>query len=422
MMSKLKQIVTKAWNADSRSDFSNPVHSLLYTCSLIYGGIVRLRNLFYDRGAFAAKRLPCPVVSIGNITAGGTGKTPMVIMIAKLLKNSGYHPAVLSRGYAGKNEKQVNVVSDGSRIFGNPDDTGDEPFLIAASAGVPMLTGADRFAAGSQAVAQMGADVLVLDDAFQHRGLHRDLNILLLDAERPFGNGCLLPRGSLREPRGALKRADMIVLTRSGDGGEKSPLEEELENEFPDIPVFRAGRRPKAVIPLSSPPFISAPSTAVKPTSTAAPSPDATVVLSQSKDDSRGSSSTLNQEKTVETLRQDQSDNEGVSPPDFIRGKRVCAFAGIANPDSFRKTVESLGAEVVVFYSFPDHHHYTRAEIEAVRQSAQELRAEITLTTEKDGVKLPGLDLPLADIYALKIEMTVTKEKEFNGTVLARLK
>ena len=375
-MKNIQEILTKIWDDDRQSDFSNPFCSFLYTLSLPYGGAVRFRNYLYDNGLLETKKLPCPVVSVGNLTVGGTGKTPMVILLANLLQKKGYRPAVLSRGYAGRNRQKSNVITDGQNILLGPDDAGDEPFLIAAStSGVPVLTGRDRYLAGKHALDRLGANVLVLDDAFQHRQVFRDLNILLLDAERPFENGCILPRGPLREPRSSLKRADLIVLTRV-DEKIQSTFNLDLDHEFPEIPVFQARHRPAGLCRIRF------------------PSPGG----------------------------RDEREGETTLPPDSLRGKRVCAFAGIAHPESFRKTVESLGAEVVAFKTYPDHHHYTREDVEDIQKASREQAAEIILTTEKDGVKLSCLDDAVPDICMLRIEMEILSEsKRFEDTILARL-
>lgn len=381
-MVKLKQIATKIWNDDSQSDFSNPFSSFLYTCSLIYGGIVRLRNTLYDAGVVETKRLPCPVVSVGNLTVGGTGKTPMVMMLADLLKNKGYRPAVLSRGYGGKKSGTIDVVSDGERLLLGPEEAGDEPFLIAASTRqIPVLTGADRFSTGQYAIDRLAADVLLLDDAFQHRRLYRNLNILLLDAARPFGNGSILPRGPLREPQSALKRADVIVLTRA-DNKSSSSLELDLEKNFPGIPVFKAAHRPKEIIPLSS----------------------------------------LHAHLSFPRTREPRE--EGISIDlGFLKGKRVFAFAGIAKPESFRNIIESLGGEVAAFRAFPDHHRYRAADMEDILRASRDRGAEIVLTTEKDGIKLPGLKESLPNLYMLRIEMDILFDREkMEDLILARLK
>ena len=178
------------------------------------GGIVAARNRLYDGGLLKQQKLPRPVISVGNLTVGGTGKTPTVIFIAHILKDHGYRPAVLSRGYGGSANAPVNVVSDGNRILMGWREAGDEPILIASAVpGIPVLTGSRRLLTGRAAVETFGADVLILDDAFQHRSLFRDIDMVLLDAARPFGNGFLLPRGPLREPRIPLRRADILLRT-----------------------------------------------------------------------------------------------------------------------------------------------------------------------------------------------------------------
>jgi tetraacyldisaccharide 4'-kinase len=406
-MVKLKQIVTTIWNDDRQSDFSNPFCSFLYTLSLPYAGAVRFRNYLYDNGLIETKRLPCPVVSVGNLTVGGTGKTPMVILLANFLQKKGYRPAVLSRGYTGRNRQNSTVITDGRNILLGPDDAGDEPFLIAAStSGVPVLTGRDRYSAGKHALDLLGANVLVLDDAFQHRQVFRNLNILLLDAERPYGNGCILPRGPLREPRIALRRADLIVLTRA-DEKIPSTFSLDLDREFPEIPVFQARHRPAGIILLSS----LHPNMSFSP-----PIKDFEGRLQrESKEEKTWIPDQVRNDNPL--LQKDNSNNL-----DSLNGKRVCAFAGIAHPESFRKTVESMGAEVVAFKTYPDHHHYTPADMKDILKVSQEHRAEIILTTEKDGVKLSGLSDAVPNICMLRIEMEILSEsKRFEDTILARL-
>jgi len=188
---------------------------LLAPFALMYGSVLRVRRLLYQFGIVRVHRLPCPVISIGNITVGGTGKTPATILVAQELQQRGYRVAVLSRGYGGSLEGQVAVVSDGQQLLLSPEQCGDEPCLLAGRLpGLVVVIGADRFKAGLLALEQLKPDIMLLDDGFQHIRLHRDLNILLLDASRPFGNGWTLPLGLLREPVAALKRADMVIFTR----------------------------------------------------------------------------------------------------------------------------------------------------------------------------------------------------------------
>lgn len=192
---------------------------LLAPFALLYGMALRVRALLYQSGVLEIHKLPCPVISIGNITVGGTGKTPATLLVAQELQKRGYRVAVLSRGYGGSLEGQVAIVSDGNALQLSPEQAGDEPCLLARSlSGLMVVIGADRYQAGLLALEQLKPDVLLLDDGFQHIRLHRDLNILLLDATRPFGNGWPLPLGLLREPRTAVKRAELFIFTRCRPG------------------------------------------------------------------------------------------------------------------------------------------------------------------------------------------------------------
>jgi tetraacyldisaccharide 4'-kinase len=359
MVIQMKKLPTDILHDDSRPGILNPLLFLLYLLSLLYKEGVRLRNLLYDCGIFKTRKVGCKVISIGNITVGGTGKTPMVIMLANLLKGHGYKPAVLSRGYGGKNRNSINVVSDGRRIFMEHDEAGDEPALIAGSLNdIPVITGRERYLTGKYAVDHMGADILILDDAFQHRSLYRDIDIVLLNDKRPFGNGFLLPRGTLREPAKALNRADVIVLT----GSDREVEEIAIDRGLPPVPIFRGYHRPKDLV---------------------------------------------------------QGDTY---PLEYLKGKTVCAFAGIADPESFKRTIISLGGEVVAFVRFSDHHRYTERDLKEIRRESLSHSAAITITTEKDGIKLTGFPDFLCDIFLLRIEMKIIdRDSEFEDIIMSRL-
>jgi tetraacyldisaccharide 4'-kinase len=192
---------------------------LLAPFALLYSVVLRIRSYLYKSGVLTTRHLSCPVISIGNITVGGTGKTPATILVAKELQKRGYRVAVLSRGYGGTLEGQIAIVSDGDAILLGPGQAGDEPCLLAQGVpGLVVVIGADRFQAGVFALERLKPDIILLDDGFQHIRLHRDLNILLLDSTRPFGNGWTLPLGMLREPVSAVQRADLIVFTRCSHG------------------------------------------------------------------------------------------------------------------------------------------------------------------------------------------------------------
>ncbi len=343
-----------------------PTHPFLITMmpfSFTYGAIMALRNQLYDRGILRQVKLPCPVISIGNITAGGTGKTPMTVLTANGLKACGFHPAVLSRGYGGRLTTSGNVVSDGTSSLLSPEEAGDEPVLIAAATpGIPVLTGPDRCVSGKLAIDKFGADVLVLDDAFQHRRLFRDVNIVLLDEDRPFGNGRLLPAGPLREPPSSLSRANVLVKT--GISKEENRRKQPAVHD--SVPVFRAQYQPLEII--------------------------------------KGS---FNQ----------------ILPPSALQGKIIYGFTGIATPDKFRATLEELGAKIIKFLAFPDHYFYKQADVQAITGEAKALNAEMVITTEKDGVKL----LKFQDFYETIVIMRVAlrmdpDERTFLDTLINLLK
>jgi len=374
-MINLKNALRNIWNDDGSTRRLDPFILFLVFLSLLYRQTIKLRDRLYDTGVFKGRKLPGKVISIGNITVGGTGKTPMVILLANMLKKQGYLPAILSRGYGGKKKSPVNVVSDGAHLLMGYMEAGDEPVLSAKSVpGIPVLTGPKRILTGEFALETMGADVLILDDGFQHRRLGRDIDIVLLDAARPFGNGRLLPRGPLRESTEALKRADIIVWTGGdNDMDEKYGYDgvppRSLTSVCPwcdSAPVFRGYHRPKY----------------------------------------------LTQAATGKTY-----------PPEYLNGKKVCAFAGIGSPESFRKTLESLGGRVVAFIPFPDHHHYHRKDITVIRGTAAGSTAETIVTTEKDGIKLAEFPSFLEDIFFLHIEMEIVPSGEaFETMILEKLK
>lgn len=295
----------------------------LFMASRLYGAAASLRAVRYDTHPQGVCRIGVPVVSVGNITVGGTGKTPMTVYIAGRLTAMGMRPVILSRGYGGRLSAGGGVVSDGRQVLLGAVDAGDEPVLMArALPGVPVVIGRDRVGAGRRAVARFDPDVVILDDAFQHRRIHRDVNLLLMDFTHPLGNGHLLPRGPLREPVAAARRAHAVVFTRSPEGGGPAP-----EITPPGIPVFCASHRPviRRVV-----------------------APDGRAAL------------------------------------DRLDGLPAFLFSGLANNDNFRYTVGRFGSRVVGHARFADHHPYTADELRQVQDCAQAAGAQVLITTDKD--------------------------------------
>lgn len=325
--------------------------TLLHLLSLLYGFAMRVRSALYRAGVLAVRKLPCTVVSVGNITMGGTGKTPAVISIANLLRDRGRSPAVVSRGYGRARERDLLMVSDGTRRLEGPATGGDEPVLIAErTPGVPVFVGADRFRSGMMALDQAHPDVIVLDDGYQHMRLARDLNIALIDAGDPFGNGRLFPAGVLREHPRELVRADAVILTRIDASSDPAGLIRSLR-AFTPAEIFTAIMAPVALV---------------------APASGETKPLS------------------------------------LLQGAPVAAFAGIARPESFYSTLHGLGADMRDTAAFPDHHAYSADDLRSIRTRADRAGAGLLVTTEKDMVRLEGLERE--GIWALRIEQLIREQ------------
>jgi len=301
-----------------------------------YGLAVSARNLAYDRGWSQVTRAAVPVIAVGNITVGGTGKTPMVEWVARWFRRRGVRVAILSRGYG-----QTEGMNDEGRVLDEnlPD--------------VPHLQDPDRVRLAQIAVEELEAEVLVLDDGFQHRRLARDLDIVLLDALDPFGLGRLLPRGLLREPAQSLRRAGVVVLSRADLVSESDRRAIRTEAERCAGPLRWVEARHAAI---------------------------------------------------------DLADDQGRSwPLAKLAGKEVAAFCGIGNPEGFRRTLETLGVTLKGFRVFPDHHSYTAADVADLSGWVQGLGAELVLTTQKDSVKLRAETLGNAPLRAVRIGLEITE-------------
>ncbi|GAB4299959.1 MAG: tetraacyldisaccharide 4'-kinase [Desulfuromonadia bacterium] len=318
------------WHRLTSGEIQGVGDSLLWSglrfASLCYRLVLGVRSLLYRCGMFRVRRLSRPVISVGNITLGGTGKTPTVLYLARLLQGMGKRVCVLTRGYGGSREGETAVVSDGSTIFFPPPECGDEPYLLAWSLpGLTVVMGSDRYGAGELAIREFSPDIFILDDGFQHRRLHRDLEILLVDGRTPFGNGRLFPAGPLREPVTGGGRADLIMVTR-------------YEGTIPELPP-----------PLHETPLI----------------PSVHHLVGQ----------TILGERDIRPFSE-------------LEGKRGIAFAGIASPDRFFDMLEGCGVQLCATVTFPDHTPYGVDELAALGNLKGEKRADFLITTAKDAVKL----------------------------------
>ena len=331
--------------------------SPLCLLSFFYGFLVRARVFLYRAGFFRSASLPCKVISVGNITLGGTGKTPFVILLAELFRSRQIPVAILSRGYKGSFSGPSGMVSDGRKTFLDARQAGDEPSLLARRLpGVPVFIGRERRLSGRAAVDRFQVQAVILDDGFQHLPLERDLNFLLLEARLPFGNGWLFPRGVLREPPGQAGRADAIILTKADQADNILILKDHLHRLAPGCPIFAVRYAPVA----------------------------------------------------VRDLFQEQ-----ILPLEVLRGKKILGFAGIGSPASFRRSLENLGAEIVGFQSFRDHYPYRPEDFQMLLQDAREGGAEAVVTTEKDSIRLEGFPRGEPPLWVLSIRHEfVGKEQE----------
>ncbi len=323
----------------------------LLVLTVPYRAIMAVRNAAYDHGWISVHRVNVPVVAIGNLTTGGTGKTPVVAMVVQALLDAGLRPGIVSRGY----RADTSGTNDEKRV------------LDHLCPGVPHQQNSDRVATASQLVRSGSVDVVVLDDAFQHRRIHRDLNVVLIDATCPFGHGDLLPRGLLREPLRSLRRADVVLITRANLADETSlhRVEAAVQRHNANLcdRIFRVSFRPTALV----------------------------------------------------TGSNQQHDLSGVT------GRRVVVATAIGNPENFVATCEQLGAKVVASRFFPDHHHFSAADVAEVMQLAEANGCERVLVTMKDLVKLPPENAHIAAVQIQTAFHPPQDEAKFQRLVVSAL-
>ena len=327
-------------SGERRGFWATIARALLWPLSIGYRWGIALRNRLYDRHIRKARRVDAMVISVGNLTTGGTGKTPLVETLAKMLRGRGVTVAIVSRGYKGA----------------RTGDSDEKRMLARNLPDVPHVTNPDRVGAAREAVEAHNAQVVIMDDGFQHRRLHRDLDIVTIDATRPDGYGYLLPRGLLREPMTSLKRADVAVITRTRlvPPTEGARIEERLRRLAPGLVVVHSEQDVVA----------------------------------------------------IEDLYAD------ARPDDFLRGKHVCAFCGVGNPDAFRQTLTRLGARLTDFFAFADHHRYRDHDLKTVNASAHIESADAIVTTQKDAVRIDSGFHWQRDLLIVRIACRLTRHRE----------
>jgi tetraacyldisaccharide 4'-kinase len=300
--------------------------------AIVYGLATQIRDWSYRFGFSRQQTANLPVISVGNVTAGGTGKTPACAAIAQWFRERGVRVCFLSRGYGA-----VNGPNDEALV------------LEQLCPDVPHLQGPDRAALAQIAHAELDSQLVILDDGFQHRRLARDLDIVLIDATNPWGYGWLLPRGLLREPLSALRRAQLVLVTRVDqvEAQRLSEIRSTLQRVAPGVPVVESEFAPTCL----------------------------------------------------------RSASGATVPLDTLKGQRVAAFCGLGNPTAFQQTVRSCGAEIVAFREFPDHHPYARTDVDSLREWAQSTPASAVITSQKDLVKIGLETLGSTPLRAIQIDL-----------------
>lgn len=340
----------------------------LQALSYLWSTGAQLKFWLYRKRIFLHDQpLGCLVVVVGNLTTGGTGKTPVVEMFARALRDRGRKVAILSRGYKskstplaqkwlnsllGKSDPPPRVVSDGTTVLLDSELSGDEPYMLAKNLpGVIVLVDKNRVKAGAYAIKRFGCDTLILDDGFQYLRLKGRLNLLLVDKTNPFGNGFLLPRGVLREPIKHLRRASYVFLTKS-NGERDEELEETIRRYNPNVDIIECAHRPK--------------------------------YLGRFGSDER-------------------------QPLSFVKGRRVGVFSGIATPESFEKFVKDLGGNITFARRFLDHYRFSYDDFVALFSEGLEKKVDFMITTEKDAVRIPdGMPCPVPLFY-LRLEIEIIR-------------
>jgi len=308
---------------------------------------VGVRRAAFGIGLRRAQQVPAPVLSFGNVTVGGTGKTPAALWMAGRLAARGERPAIVTRGYGGNLHGKVATVGREGRALFEPREIGDEAVLLAERFAGPVVCGADRVAAARLAIEEHGATAIVLDDGFQHWRLARDADVVLVDGRSGFGNGALLPAGPLREPLGALRRAHAIVVTKTTDGARLTDL---LGRVAPDVPRFTADLLPRSLV--------------------------------------------VSEDGAL-----------AARPLGDLVGRRVVTVSAIAQPQSFYEVLGQLEVRAVEVLEFPDHHLFTQADWQRITQASH--RADLVVCTEKDIVKLRRFPFARGGLAALRVDFAL---------------
>jgi tetraacyldisaccharide 4'-kinase len=358
--------------------------------SLLYRAVAGARAALYEKGVFKSYALQAPVISVGNITVGGTGKTPLVARVARILNENGERVCILTRGYKRENPRKRVLVSDGEKIFADIAQAGDEPLELAGKLlGISaVIADRNRVEAGNWARENLGITAFVLDDAFQHRRVKRDLDIVCVDAANPFGNGKILPGGILREPLSNLKRADAIVITRANlvEAKQIAALRSQISEINPRCKIFVSKNKISNLINLkefaagSEPPAVAG-----------------------------GLTQQENQTQINTDARRFESRRPGLDRRPKIN---YSAFCALGNPENFFEQLRRENFDLILTRAFRDHHRYTQKDVDELEREAAANGAQGFLTTAKDAVKLKDLQFNLP-CYVAESELIFDEEEDF---------
>ncbi|ADQ15551.1 tetraacyldisaccharide 4'-kinase [Halanaerobium hydrogeniformans] len=360
MKDNLKSYLKRVIKKEETGKLASITRVVLLFLSYIYSAASRMRSFAYRNKLMPKKEASVPVISVGNITTGGTGKTPFTAFLLEQLKHK-YSIAVISRGYgASKDVAEPFLIKDGENIYADSAQSGDELFMLARKTDdVIFIRSADRYQ-GTVLAEEKGAELIILDDGFQHYQLEREVDVVIIDAEDPFSNNKVLPAGLLREPFSALKRADIFILnhTENVEHSRVEALKKDINKKSP------ANRGVFAAKTIS--------------------------------------------EKCISVVGED------INEADFLEEKRVFAFSGIGSPEAFKRTIESNGGNLVSYRVFKDHYNYQKEDLLTLVDQYESSKADIILTTEKDAVKLFDFGDMIGELpfYYLTISMQIDDSKK----------
>ena len=350
---------------------------ILKRISAIYKFVVQTRLFLYETGIYRRFPLGVQIISVGNVTVGGTGKTPLVEKLARELQEKGRHVAILSRGYrkkektfgeklkekfSGKGHTPPRIVSDGKNLLLDSEMSGDEPYMLATNLNdVVVLVDKDRVKSGRYAVKHFGCDTLILDDGFQYQKLKHRLDLVLVDRTNPFGNGNVLPRGILREPAKNIKRAKFICITKAPKGTDTTTLRKRIRELNSEAGIMECNHEPTTLV---------------------------------------------------------EAFTRIAHPLTDLQGKKIIALSGIASPLSFENSLEALGATIIKRKRYADHHRFSQQEIIDIVLEAKEAGADAIITTEKDAVRMTRIDKCSVPVYFVRIEVCFSAGiDEFNRCI-----